>query len=294
MIRCCLWSLLLLGPISLALAGDESSAAKQPLDLAASLQKATVNGTYAMLLRQIRVPEDEKTEGAFNDLGRRDLDSYKGHTDLPRGYWVYVAPYWYIWRERTEQMRPLRAWGPEQLVGPPNVWPLFGDIQSAWASQTEDTQDEWLLLEYAQPVFPRALLIYETFNPGAVERVTAFKLDGEEVEVWKGTDPTPVGDPKGISVIPFRVNFKVARVKLYLSSTKVGGWNEIDAVGLRDTTGKTHWVHAAAASSTYATDPVPVVDNQTLMLNRLEEDIRTLKARVKRLEDRIKARKKQP
>src|SRR5262249_62101968 len=105
-----------------------------------------------------------------------------------------------------------------------------------------------------EPVVPQAVLVYATFNPGAVSRVTVFRLDGTEVEVWKGRDPTPVGSAKGLSVIPFRVNFKTNRVKLYLASKEVGGWNEIDAVGLR-TRSKTHWATCVEASSTYAQQP---------------------------------------
>ncbi|HTI52276.1 MAG TPA: hypothetical protein VL475_15040, partial [Planctomycetaceae bacterium] len=37
-----------------------------------------------------------------------------------------------------------RAWGPEQVVGPPDT-PQAGDIATAWASQTEDDRLEWLI-----------------------------------------------------------------------------------------------------------------------------------------------------
>jgi len=48
------------------------------------------------------------------------------------------------------------------------------------------------------------------------------------------------------------VSFKTNRVKVYLDSPGVKGWNEIDAVGLVDIYDKTQWAIAAAASSTYA------------------------------------------
>ena len=56
----------------------------------------------------------------------------------------------------------------------------------------------------------------------------------------------------GLSEIPIRTNFKTNRVKIYLDSPSVPGWNEIDAVGLRDKAKKTHWAVAADASTTYA------------------------------------------
>src|SRR5260370_26642972 len=58
----------------------------------------------------------------------------------------------------------------------------------------------------------------------------------------------------GTSEITFRVPVKTNRVKIYLDSKNVPGWNEIDAVGLRDTAGETHWAVSADASSTYASN----------------------------------------
>lgn len=216
-----------------------------------ALKTAAVNGKYEMLLRQIKVPEDVDNYSEFNDYGLYQGTSYAGQNDLPPGYWVYVEPYWYIWRDLAGTPKAKRPWGPEQATGAPDT-DRAGDIQTAWASRTPDGQDEWLMLEYAEPVVPREVHVYETYNPGALYRVTVFRLDGTEVEVWKGKDPTPVGSDRGISKIPVKVDFKTNRVKIYLASKEVPGWNEIDAVGVVDTAGKTHWARSAAASSTYA------------------------------------------
>ncbi len=266
--------------------------ADAPPSLEGSLKKANVEGKYQMLLRQFAAPADEKELGAFKDLGYLARSEYGDQKGLPSAHWVYVAPYWYLWRDLTATPRQKRAWGPEQMTGPPDTWPRFGDQNSAWASLTEDNENEWILLEYAEPVQPQAVLIYATFNPGAVSRVSVFKLDGEEVEVWKGKDPTPVGAEKGVSVIPFRVPFKTNRVKVELRSKEVSGWNEIDAVGLR-AGGKTQWAVAAEASTTYASlnNIQPVVDLDMQRLDALEKDVRDLRARLKRLEEKIKNRK---
>ena len=34
---------------------------------------------------------------ASRDFGNWTGTSYLGHENLPQGYWVYVAPNWYIW-----------------------------------------------------------------------------------------------------------------------------------------------------------------------------------------------------
>jgi hypothetical protein len=147
-----------------------------------------------------------------------------------------------------------RNWGPEQATGAPDT-PQPGDVPTAWTSLTPDGQKEWLLLEYAEAVKPRAVRVVETYNPGALERVTVFDPQDREVEVWKGEDPTPPISAMGTSNIPVNVDFPVKRVKIYLDSPAVEGWNEIDAVGLVDAEGKLHWAESATASSTYADHP---------------------------------------
>jgi hypothetical protein len=255
------------------------------LPLEDALKKARVEGKYAMLLRQFKVEKDAETYGEFRDYGASSFQTYAGHSDLPKGYWVYVYPYWYIWRDLSATPKVKRDWGPEQATGEPDTTEA-GDIVTAWASLTPDDQDEWLLLEYAEPVVPRAVLVHETYNPGALARVTVFKLDGTEVEVWKGKDPTAPDEAKGVSVIPFKVDFKVNRVKLYINSKEVPGWNEIDAVGLKDADGKTHWAASADASSTFAQqrpavpEPMPTSAANAERIRKLEEEVRQLKAEV--------------
>jgi hypothetical protein len=305
--------------LPLASAGEVSGSAipvRESLPLLQSWRKARVGGKYEMLLRQIKVPQDVEKYADFRDVGPRDVKEYAGFTDLPPGRWVYVFPYWYIWRDLTAGPKPKRAYGPEQATGPPDT-PQAGDLGSAWASLTPDGQKEWLMLEYAEPVVPRALLIYETYNPGAVYRVTAFKPDGEEVEVWSGKDPTPAGSGIGISEIAFKVRFKCNRVRIYLDSPAFPGWNEIDAVGLRDSSGKTQWATGAEASSTYASQavgagivfvrggaglalpaqvPIPVfapqavADDKDERIKKLEKEVKELREAVKKLQD--KAEKK--
>src|SRR5262249_21451841 len=118
-----------------------------------SLDKASVDGKYVMLLRQIKVEKDFGQYGAFRDAGSRTVVEYAGHKELPAGRWVYVYPYWYIWRDEAGKEQPKRAWGPEQATGEPDTAGP-GDVQTAWASQTPDGQDEWLMLEYGEPVVP--------------------------------------------------------------------------------------------------------------------------------------------
>lgn len=248
-------------------------------------KKARGNGKYAMLLGQIKV---ERDYGAFKDfseagLMQRPQGRYAGYNNLPAGYWVYVYPYWYIWRDLTAVPTLKQGWGPEQATGAPDT-PAAGDFATAWASLTPDGQNEWLLLEYDEPIQPKAIRIHENWNPGAVRRISAFNFDGDEVEVWSGDDPTGQDQERGVSVIPLKIGFKTARVRVFLGSKAVEGWNEIDAVGLDDAAGKTHWASAAIASSTNA------APNERALFTALivsEQRLRRLEMEVQKLQEAV-------
>jgi hypothetical protein len=145
-----------------------------------------------------------------------------------------------------------RAWGPEQATGAPDV-PQPADDGHAWASLSEDAQDEWLELSY-HTAETNSILIYETYNPGAVSEVIVIDDQGKHHQVFKGRDPS-IGTDMAILAITLPKAIKVAGVHIELASTKVPGWNEIDAVGLMNAkTGEVSWAIAARASTSYA-DP---------------------------------------
>ena len=84
-------------------------------DPAAPLRLAKLDGKYRMLLRQIRV--EEPGDDLIIDRGSRTVTTYRGHKDLPSGYWVYARPYWFIWRDAGAEKRRKLGWSPEQITG---------------------------------------------------------------------------------------------------------------------------------------------------------------------------------
>ena len=165
-----------------------------------------------------------------------------------------LGGWWSDHRRLSQQIYELQnpgpRWDTSQATGPPNT-PGSGDIQTAWASSMPDAGPEWLVLDYAKPVTAQSVEIHETYNPGAVNQISVFAADGRELMVWRGIDPTSTSAPRGISRIPLDVDFPVQRIKVYIDSAAVPGWNEIDAVGLVEETGRTHWAAKAYASSSF-------------------------------------------
>jgi hypothetical protein len=272
--------------------------AQEPGDVELPTQ-ASVNGKYSGLLQTIHVPGDEATYGKFCDWGAWSGSTWAGHTDLPAGYWVYATPNWYIWQSTTQSTstadacsgssQKKRDWGPEQATGEPDTWPRQGDITTAWASLTADEQEEWLVLEYADPIVPSGVRVYETFNPGSLSRIAMFQANGAEKEVWKAGHVGPTDRQGKPLEIKLAVDSPAEKIKLYLDSAKVPGWNEIDAVALIDSSGESHWAVQAAASSTYASRIAAAVQQPPP-----EEQLRRLEARVRSLEEEVRKLKERP
>jgi hypothetical protein len=149
-------------------------------------------------------------------------------------------------------------WDTDQVTGPPDTHEA-GDIRTAWAAKTPDANQEWLVLEYEQSVVPIAVLVHETYNPGAVVKLTRFEKFGGEETLWEGADPTPAGAELGVSRLPVSTSIATNRIKLYIDSPAVPGWNEIDAVGLVYGNEQVIWAERAYASSSYGrNNPLPV------------------------------------
>ncbi|HTL31383.1 MAG TPA: hypothetical protein VL282_19270, partial [Tepidisphaeraceae bacterium] len=133
------------------------------------------------------------------------------------------------------------GWGPMRAAGPPDT-PSMGDRTSAWASLTQDSQQEWLELRYANATIPNSLQVYETLAPGALRRATVFDANENEIDAWNGNDPAkPNATGVFVATIPLGAKMAISRVRIYLDSPKVSGWNEIDAVGLTGQDGALQW-----------------------------------------------------
>ena len=187
-----------------------------------------------------------------------------------------------------------RGWGPEQATGAPDT-PRAGDFQTAWASLTQDNRDEWLELTYTTAVVPTEVVIHESYNPGAVYKVTVIPEDGDEQVAWEGEDPTPKDEAMGVSKIKLDTDIEVRRIRVYLKSKEVKGWNEIDAVGLIGQDEELQWATEANASTTYAqlqlrpalafNDPRQLIPTDEQVRELIEERERQLAKLIKKLRE---------
>jgi hypothetical protein len=123
------------------------------------------------------------------------------------------------------------SWSAQQVLGPPNVFPRWGDEASAWASREPDAATEFIEVGFATPQHARALEIYETYNPGAITHVELITEQGARISLprrelrWSG----------GAAVSSFGTSCtgeRIVAARLTVSSGKVAGWNEVDAIAL--------------------------------------------------------------
>jgi hypothetical protein len=63
------------------------------------ISRAAVAGKYRHLKRVLLVPRDRSICNKFTDFGFWNGTVYADVTDLTPGYWVYVYPRWFVWKD---------------------------------------------------------------------------------------------------------------------------------------------------------------------------------------------------
>lgn len=63
--------------------------------------QASVNGRYSTLIQRIECPDNRTKYGEFNEYGYyQGGDEWCGEK-AQKGYWVWVYPNWYVWRDKN-------------------------------------------------------------------------------------------------------------------------------------------------------------------------------------------------
>jgi hypothetical protein len=126
--------------------------------------------------------------------------------------------------------RPARCAAHADL-GPPDVHPERGDHPQAWASTEKDRGPEWLELAFETTRPALAVAIVETHNPGAVVRIDDLSDPAEPVVVFE-TRGEPIVSAGHVWLVTLPAPRTVTKLRVVLDTTRVTGWNELDAVGL--------------------------------------------------------------
>jgi len=125
-------------------------------------------------------------------------------------------------------------WSAMQASGPPNVT-TCGDDNNAWASSQSNGVDT-LTVNYATPMIPTQVNIYETYNPGSITSIDLIPADGSAaIPVPKSADSALTVCPRVFAVTLSGITQPISAVAIHLDQTKSASWNEIDAVQMLGT-----------------------------------------------------------
>lgn len=124
------------------------------------------------------------------------------------------------------------SWSARQVLGPPDVYPSGGDNARAWASRAADAAEEWIEVGFDRAGAAQGIELYETFNPGAVDRVELITASGRRIPVQTAA-ARPTGELATRRTLTTRCTQEpVVAARVHLASAQVAGWNELDAIGL--------------------------------------------------------------
>jgi hypothetical protein len=122
-------------------------------------------------------------------------------------------------------------WGAVQVNGLPNTTEC-GDFRTAWAS-AQPNEAASLTVFFPELVTPTGLLIYETYNPGFIIRITFTDVYGEVHTLYEAAPQPRPSCPFTLALAVSDADYKGNTVTIYINqATSTGGWNQIDAVQL--------------------------------------------------------------
>ncbi|XP_046389546.1 F-box/LRR-repeat protein 4 isoform X2 [Ischnura elegans] len=122
---------------------------------------------------------------------------------------------------QTFVMRTYGRWWDEAPSGTKKFMPqTFGSIDGR----------DYVDLYFEEPVYPRKVSIFETYNPGSVVRIWALSTIGSWHTLWEG-EPQLIGHtPRKFSPVEKAFNFMSKIIKLEFDQSQHDYYPEIDAV----------------------------------------------------------------
>jgi hypothetical protein len=131
----------------------------------------------------------------------------------------------------SSQRQPDRS-SANRLLGPYNVYPLYGHNDNAWAPQAKGSTAEYLEVEFERAVYPTAITVYETCNAGAVSNISVRDPNGAWIPVFTAHKVESINQCRKFTPNIERPNFKTNAVRITLDCSLSHDWVEIDAIAL--------------------------------------------------------------
>ncbi len=130
-----------------------------------------------------------------------------------------------------------------RLLGPPEKSPQTGDSPNAWSPAEADVNsEEWIKVGFDKAIAPRQVLIAENFNPGALTAVYLYEPSGKEHLIASRGQLKANGETgRLLTLIPgLSPDIRINALKLVMNPSLVGGYNQIDAIGITESDRPVH------------------------------------------------------
>jgi hypothetical protein len=124
-------------------------------------------------------------------------------------------------------------WAAYQMLGMPDVYPIYDDAGGAWTPLSYGDQRDWVELDFDNAGPVDSILIWETYTPGFIDTVYVQNPgNGNWLPVYTHF-PSAAPQAARILRIGFQTtNFNVSRIRIAVANHLANGFPEIDAVAL--------------------------------------------------------------
>jgi len=129
----------------------------------------------------------------------------------------------------------------QEVLGTPNVLPIGGESNMAWTVKTKNGKEAsgtaFIRVSFKNPSRISQVAIAQSYNPGAITKVTLYGPEKEELKVYEA--PPKAQGVKGKMMNIFLdkpTEFYVREVEVQLDPVAVPGENQIDAIGIAECT----------------------------------------------------------
>ncbi|MEA5427378.1 OmpA family protein [Arcicella lustrica] len=125
-----------------------------------------------------------------------------------------------------------------QALGKPSKLPMVGTSPCAWQPLTQDNpQEEFLIVSFDTLMPIQQVAIAENYGQGCIVRVEAFDEQDNLKLLWTNKTAPSFEMGKMLNLVLTKpTTYKVRSIKLVLNTARVKGWNQIDAIGISQST----------------------------------------------------------
>ncbi|XP_029175617.1 F-box/LRR-repeat protein 4 [Nylanderia fulva] len=137
------------------------------------------------------------------------------------------------------------------IIGPPSKFPEYGDFPQAFAMRTyglwwdkapsrsidympqnnlDAVSQDYIDIQYVEPVYPIRVSIYELYNPGSVIAIWAQDGCGQWHRLWSGLPQIVIKNSRLFSPPLQLCNFKTKMLRLEFNHSLLDYYTELDAV----------------------------------------------------------------